>query len=83
MQGRNGDEDVENGLVDTVVEGEWNKWRKKHQRTHAAVSAARRTAGEKCRLAQGAVWCPVMTWRDGTGGRRGNSGGRGGMYNYG
>ena len=30
MQGRNGDADVENGLVDTARGGEGDEWRKEH-----------------------------------------------------
>ena len=66
MQGRNGDADVENGLVDTVGEGE--------SETNGetiniyTLSGVRWIVGEKLLCSIGSpVWCSVMTWRDGMG----------------
>ena len=48
------------------------------------LSGVRWIAGEKLPWSTGSpVSCSVRTWRDGMGGRKGSSGGRGWMYNYG
>ena len=61
MQGRNGDADVESGLVDTVGEGE-SETNGEVSINLYALSGVRRIAGEKLLCSTGSpVWPSVMT----------------------
>ena len=67
MQGRNGNTDVENGLVDMEEEGESGTNRESSTNIYI-LPGVRRTAGEKLPCATGSpVWLSVMTWKDGMG----------------
>ena len=77
MQGRTGDADIENGLVDTVGEGESGIDGEGSVNVYT-LSGIRWIAGAKLLCSTGnPVWCSVMTWR---GGKRGREAMEGGMY---
>ena len=59
--------DVENGLVDTMGEGE-SGTNGENSITINTLSGVRCIAGEKLLRSTGSpVWCSVMIWRDGIG----------------
>ena len=61
MQGRNGDRDIENGLVDTGREGESGMNRESSIDTYTR-SCVKQIAGEKLLYNTGSpAWCSVMT----------------------
>ena len=67
MQGRNGDTDVENGLKETVGEGESGTYGESSINIYT-LSGVRCTAGEKLLFSTGSpVLCSVVTWGDGMG----------------
>ena len=67
MQGRNGDTDIENGIKDTVGEGESGTYGESSVNIHI-LSGVRWTAGEKSLFSTGSpVLCSVVTWVDGMG----------------
>ena len=75
--------DVENGLVDTVREGDIGMNGESSINIYT-LSGVRRVAGEKLLCSSGSpAWHSLMTWRDGIGGWEKGLGGRECMYNYG
>ncbi|RJF75347.1 hypothetical protein D4Z77_08730, partial [Campylobacter coli] len=67
MQGRNGDTDVENGLKDTVREGESGTCGESSINIYT-LSGVKCVAGEKLLFSTGSpVLCSVVTWGDGMG----------------
>ena len=73
---------IENGLVDTVGEGESGTNGESSTNIYT-LSHVRRISGKKLLYSKGSpVWCSAMIWRDGMGGEEGGEGGRGGMYKY-
>ena len=65
--GRNGDTDVENGIKDTVREGESGTYGESSVNIHI-LSGVRWIAGEKLLPSTGSpVLCSVVTWGDGMG----------------
>ena len=72
--GRNGDTDVENGIKDTVREGESGTYGESSVNIHI-LSGVRWIAGEKLLGSTGSpLWCSVMTWKAGLGGGEGGEG---------
>ena len=70
MQGRNGEADVENGLVDTVGQGKSRRNRESSINVYT-LSGLKWIAGEKLLCTtMNPIWCSVMTSRVGKGERR-------------
>ena len=83
MQGRNGDADVENGLVDTVRERKSGMNGESSIRIYTVPCVTWR-AGKKLLSNTGSpAWSTVMTSRGGMGEGGGGSVGRGYVYNCG
>ena len=83
MQGRNGNTNIENGLVDPVGEGE-SEMNGESSINIYSLSGVRWISSVLSYCSIGSlVWCSVMTWRDRVGEGEGRERGREYMYNYG
>lgn len=80
--GRNGDAGIDNGLVGTEWEGEWDEWGKWQQHTCTIKCKMNGWENFGCVVRESPGWLSLMTWRDRMGGEEGGLGGRGYMYNY-
>ena len=83
MQGKNGDANVENRLVDSVGEGE-NGIHRENSIDMYTLSCVKQIASGKLLYSTGSsAWCSVMTLRgEMEGGWEGGSRGRGYMYTH-
>ena len=80
LQGKNGDTDVENGLVDTVWEGVSGTNGESSIDVYTLL-CGKWIVGEKLLYNTGtSVWCSVMTWKCGIGGKEGGARGKGYIY---